>query len=89
MNGGGIVPLPKAQSEVAHSLPFETGSGREVGGWRGGLNCPFSRRTPSSLDCAFWFRVVYLMGKPRLGGVAGESSAEREFWLGQAPCCWD
>lgn len=51
MSGGGIVPLPEAQSEVAHSLPFETGSGREVGGWHGGLNCPFYRRTPSSLGC--------------------------------------
>ena len=50
-SGGGIVPLPEAQSEVAHSLPFETGSGREVGGWQGGLNCPFYRRTPSSLGC--------------------------------------
>ena len=88
-SGGGIVPLPEAQSEVVHSLLFETGGGREVGGWHGGLNCPFYRRTPSSLGCAFWFLAVYLRGKPRLGGVAGESSAAREFWLGQAPCCWD
>lgn len=38
-----------------------------------------------------WLLAVYLVGKPRLGGVAGLSSAETEFrlWLGQAPRCWN
>lgn len=33
-----------------------------------------------------WLLAVYLVGKPRLGGVAGI-----EFWLwpGQAPQSWD
>ena len=36
-----------------------------------------------------WLLAVFLVGKPRLGGVTAESSAERGFWLGPAPRCWD